>query len=351
MNQVEYWVIKPNKVRRTFAIVERSNRSGGTRVKDSRLTAINDAFKSNTIDLETALYQVNQLKQELESKNNPNRYPTCEANIDLLNKYWDSKYARRKSQKDSKRSARGYYQRAIASLGSKPLLSTSIEELQKIVDELPNKKQRSASNCLNRILKFYGRTELLAKAHKEDSEFRYLSEKDFKLMLRHVWPHEQKMVCNVAFYSGLRLGEIFAVREFYDDDSTIHVEKQMYENGSLGSTKNKKKRRVFVAPEGVEHVQKLLELETSDRQKLRKLSWAKIVKRACKEAFPKSPEKHLNFHDLRHSYAIYCMTKGLSLTVVASCLGDGLAVAQEYYARFERTSDLGQLAKRLWKAS
>jgi integrase len=351
MNQIDYWIIKPNKTRKSFAIVERSNRSGGARIKDSRLDAINKAFKANAIDFITALYQVTQIKIELESKNNLSTYPSCDANIDLFNKYWDTKYSRRKTHAESKRSARGYYLRAIAALGATPLLSTSIQDLQKIVDTLPNKKQRSVTNCLNRLLKFYGRSEVLAKAKKEDSEFRYLDEKDFKLMLRHVWPHEQKLICNVAFYSGLRLGEIFAVRQFFNEDSTLHVEKQMYEDGSMGTTKNRKKRRVFVAPTGVEHVDKLLELETSDRQKLRKLSWAKIVKRACKEAFPKSPEKHLNFHDLRHSYAIYCMSKGLSLTVVASCLGDGLAVAQEYYARFERTSDLGQLAKRLWKAS
>jgi len=351
VEQIDYWIIKPNKIRKTFAIVGRTNRSGGSRVKDNRLNAINTAFKAGAIDFATALYQVTQIKAELESKNTPIAYPSCDANIDLFNKYWDAKYSRRKTHAESKRSARGYYLRAIAALGSAPLLSTPIQELQDLVDALPNKKQRSVTNCLNRLLKFYGRTEILAKAKKEESEFRYLDEKDFKLMLRHVWPHEQKLVCNVAFYSGLRLGEIFAVRQFFGEDSTIHVEKQMYENGSLGTTKNRKKRRVFVAPSGVEHVEKLLNVETTDRQKLRKLSWAKIVKRACKEAFPKSPEKHLNFHDLRHSYAIYCMSKGLSLTVVASCLGDGLAVAQEYYARFERTSDLGILARRLFKAS
>lgn len=351
MPKVDYWVVSPNKTRKSFTLYQREDRKGGTPVKDSRLAAINKAYKIGTLDFSTAKQQVLKIKNELKKVNGGERYPICEANTDLFEKYWATKYRRRKSLEDSKRSAKNYYLRALASIGSMSLLSSSIEDLQFEVDKLPSRKQRRVCNCLNRLLAFYGRTERLAAATKQDFEYRYLDEKEFKLILRHIWSKEQRLVCEVAFYSGLRLGEIFAAREFHERDLTLFVEKQMYEDGTLAITKNKKKRRAFVCPSGASAVKSWLKVPTNDRKELRKLPWAKIVKRACKLAFPKSPEKQLNFHDLRHSYAIYCMSKGLSLTVVAASIGDGLTVAQEYYARFEKTSELGQLAKRLWRAS
>lgn len=351
MKRKDFWIRVPSKDRKTFRIYERTGGKGGKPVEDTRIDAINTALKNGSLDLQSATLEIKRIKAELQKPFQNERYPISEINQDLFEKYWDIKYSRRKAKADSKRSARNFYLRALAAVGSLSLLTAKVDDLQNAIDQLEASKQRRVCNCINRLLAHLNRTDRLALAQKPDHEYRYLDEDDFKVLMRNVWDAKQRLVCNVAFYTGLRLGEVFGIREFSSDDSTVFVERQMLDDGQYGTTKNRKKRRAFVSPDGVKFVKEWLKIPTADRVALRKLEWSKIIRKASKQAFPKSPEKQITFHDLRHSYAIYCMSKGLSLTVVAASIGDGLSVAQEYYARFEKTSDLGHLAKRLWRAS
>ena len=59
-----------------------------------------------------------------------------------------------------------------------------------------------------------------------------------------------------------------------------------------------------------------------------------MLQQACKAAFLQEKEKHLKFHDLRHSYAIYLLSLGMSLERVAQSLGNSIQFCQQYYVGF-----------------
>lgn len=72
------------------------------------------------------------------------------------------------------------------------------------------------------------------------------------------------------------------------------------------------------------------ELPTRDRLR-------KNFQRACMKTFPSDKSKRLTYHDLRHSYAIRLLSKGIILDLVAQSLGNSSAVCQEYYSGYVLT--------------
>jgi len=144
-------------------------------------------------------------------------------------------------------------------------------------------------------------------------------------------------VVATAFATGGRLGEIFAMTKTVGAKRAVYIDRQMKMDLTYGPTKNKRSRWIKVLEELWPDTQNWLKVSEAERKALRRERWADIVRGACKTAFPKDPEKHLKFHDLRHSYAIHCLSKGLTLEQVAKALGDSIVVVQEYYTGFVLT--------------
>ena len=65
----------------------------------------------------------------------------------------------------------------------------------------------------------------------------------------------------------------------------------------------------------------------------------KRFKSACRAVF-KDKSKHCKWHDLRHSYAIFLLTKGVPIQLVAQSMGNSVSVCEKHYAGFVLT-DVG----------
>lgn len=111
---------------------------------------------------------------------------------------------------------------------------------------------------------------------------------------RH-WPTQ--VAIRVAFYSGLRLGEILRVQ--VEGDALV-----------LHDTKNGDRRAVPVHPK-IRHLLRFLPL---DAPKI-------TVQRAWQMARARVGMEHVTFHDLRHSAASEMVNAGVDLFVVGKVLG------------------------------
>jgi len=82
-------------------------------------------------------------------------------------------------------------------------------------------------------------------------------------------------------------------------------------------------------------------INAPDKKYIQRNGIARILKRACKMAFPNDPSKWITAHDLRHSYAVMMLTKyDVSISQIAKLLGNSVSVCEEYYLRFQSNDDL-----------
>jgi integrase len=153
------------------------------------------------------------------------------------------------------------------------------------------------------------------------------------------WSSEPRLV-QVAAFTGLRLGELLALRDTevdLDEGSVLVV--RAARKGIEGRTKTRKKRRVYLCVPAMQALREQLLARRptptglvfpsprSDRvwnsDNFRADVFAKAVKRAAQKAEPRRREElaRLEFHDLRHTFASLMVAAGANPLQIAEALG------------------------------
>lgn len=264
-------------------------------------------------------------------------------NYKILDQYWESEY----SLRDLVDPDTAYYalRRSIESIGDLPIVSATREELQRKVNQFKGNKQRRLVAGLNQLLKFIGRPERLLKARPEHYKVNYLTEAEFNKVLRHIEDPLDKLLHQACFYSGMRIGEAFAASKLTGD--VMFVESQIDRQGLERETKNRKVRRVYIADQGIPFVKEWLKRRhgyVNDRTQI-----SKVTAKACRLAFPDNEDKHCTFHDLRHSYAIMLLGKGIPISFIAQSLGNSVTVCERHYSGHKLTEESIDLIRKLMK--
>jgi integrase len=327
---------KPTGKRRSFRIlVEESGRF--KTLKHPDLTAINLNLKLGRVSLDEAERAVKDLAKSLGPRERVQNLH--KDNRAILERYWKEEYQHR----DLVDPKTAYYEleRAILAAGNNSLQSASREALQKHVNSnYAGNYQRRVVSKLNQLLKWLGRDFKLLKVKEQLEDVKHLTEQEFKRLLPALPAGPLRVLHEVCFYGGFRIGEAFALEPHLFNQATnaVKVLKQVDKAGVKRQTKTRKQREAFVLPEGHEalvewfKVKDLVDLQTRQRM-------SKITKAACKKVFPGEPSKHITFHDLRHSYAIHLLGLGASISLVAMAIGDSPRVAEKHYIGYTLTSD------------
>lgn len=343
---MRYVIRYPKADRKRFKIIAQTLTEGKTKsvtVKNDTLDSINAQLLKNIITIETATKAVRHIVANL-NKKAPEIFNN--ENSDIFEAFWEARY-KRKRIKD-KPSARYKFLRAIKALGKVSIQVGDANTIQDAVDEnLKGNKHREAIGKLRSILKWLKRDIELVCDKAKHPEVKYVTEKEFKSILSFIDNEKHRLLCEMAFYTGARIGEIFAFEMHHLNElkNQLFISRQLNKEGLLAETKNGKERITFIWPQGTASFKRWLEVKHeipfNERQQM-----AKTVKSACYKAFPGIKSKHLKFHDLRHSYAVALVSKGVGLTHVAQCLGDSTKVTEQYYIGFLITSDSIDLIKK-----
>lgn len=335
--------------RASFAIIKDQRVHGRRRtetVEDSRISAINRTFRNGAQDLTTCLIQAREVIADL-YKQHQRRFPTTvhnEENLKLFEQYW--KYRYEDSGIERPEVAEDEILAALDVVGSLSLYSASKEALQKRIDsQTTGNKQRRTVQRVTALLKFAGRHDIRLRKHpKVKNRVKYVTERDLPRLLRKL-PDEPllKALVQVCFHSGLRPGEAYALTEdsLVADDQLRVVEQLHFSNKYLKDTKNRVQRIAYLLPGGLEAFRTWVSATPEEMKRMKQLrsELARIIGKACRDAFPGEPLKHLAFKDLRHCYAIQMVKRGVSLSLVAQSLGNTLSVCQAYYAGYVLTTD------------
>jgi integrase len=342
-----YHLGKPTGRRASFRILKQTGRKFET-VAHPDLITINRNLKQKILTPDLAEKAVRELINKLYEADGARWTKVVHSsdNDRLLDKYWEHEYEGRDIV--DKDTALYELRRAVAAVGGLSLQSSTKLELQKHIDSNYNgRKQRRIVTKLNQLLKWLGRDIRLYKKRPESEEIKYLKEDDFKKILTHIPGEALKCLHEVCYYGGFRIGESFALEEnhFHEGRNNIKVLRQIDKTGVRRETKNRKVRNAFVFPQGVSALKRWFELRKEIDLKSR-ARISKVTRTACQKAFPHEPSKHINFHALRHCYAINLINKGVSISLVAQSIGDSIRVAEQHYVGFTlQEESLDMIAK------
>jgi integrase len=319
------------------------------------MDAINRGYTAGVFTWETTYDMVRALRERLyrDRDREAGKRVFNQENHKVLADYWETEYANRVLV--DRDTMLWDFRRSVDAVGQLPLLTSSREELQKAVDlkfkGKPN-LQRRAVDRLNSLLKHYGRQNARLRKQKEAfEELSYLRPAEFEQVAANISKKLSpfRIMCGVAMYTGMRLGEISALTEDFVSERAIRVNYQVDDDGVRRQTKNRKNRTVFVLPDGWKWIRAWLALSEDERRRARfEGRAAQKFRAACRRTFGtrkkegrfwrkyEMPDRRRDccFHDLRHSYAVALAQRGASLTLVAQSIGDTVRVAEKYYSGF-----------------
>lgn len=233
------------------------------------------------------------------------------------------------------------------------LKTATRKELQKAVNKIDrNNIHRRVCSRLNSLLGFIGRRERLEAAEYNEVPTIF-TEAEFLNLIENIEPPEEFMAHKediknlffTLFYTGLRVGEAFALSgrrqkdmntgrqlNFLDGNQLAVYSQMLKDSKKITSTKTGKERVAYVIQNNFHKIQAWADLDRTTKEKLRKIEFSYLIKKAGRLTFPKESEKQ-NFkaHDCRHSYAVHLLNSGVSISLIAKALGNSILVCEKYY--------------------
>ncbi|MNJ94779.1 Phage integrase family protein [compost metagenome] len=342
-----YLLRKPNKKRRGFRIyLQTKNADGKTEnqtVVDPDIIAINHHLKDGTyseaqghLHAERVRARLNAAIGVLEWHERPENQIANKENEELLERYWKAEYEHRMLADEA--TARYKLQRACRALGNLSIISGSREDLAGKVKSLTfdNRKKREITGKLNQLLRFAKREFKLQLPRKTRVKVKYLTLEEYA-KVEPFLKTGAKALSNVAIKTGARQGEAYASDPNKCTEKSIYIDTQLT-RGEEKDPKWNSVRPAYGFPGFLEDVKTVATLRQAGQLPTRWELYREFTS-ACVKAFPDNKGKHCTYHDLRHSYAIALLTKGVPLKLVSESMGNTQSVCEEYYAGFVLTKE------------
>ncbi len=221
-----------------------------------------------------------------------------------------------------------------------------IEEFKskKMSSKLCNKSINNILGILGKCLRTAQEWEIIEKLPRikplrvVPKDPRYLNENDYNLLLRQA--ENTGIFYEMLLFSlrtGVRVGELLAL-EWPDIDfnEKLVTIKRNIVNGKIGSPKNNKYRRIYLAHD--------IFILLSNRQKSNGLIFPNengnymsrfVCSRKLERLCIKAGVKKIGWHGLRHSFASQLATNGVSLKTIQELLGHSDLKMVQRYAHLE----------------
>ncbi len=312
--------------KRQFKILEEHPDRHFSTLSEPRLDAINALLLSETIDRVEAEAQVKRLVSQIKLERGERKPVFNRGNYRVLDRFFKSQYDSRDVIDPD--SAYSDFRRAVEAVGDLPITSSSQDELQKALKPLKGNKHRRVVARLNSILKWLKREIRLRPAKPDADIVHFLDEHELAKIHNYMEP-DLRVLAHVLFHTGARLGEAFAITpQSLRPDGSIWIDSQIDKKGIRRATKNRKPRKSYVLPGGDKWVD--VWLKDCPEVKRTRTALAQSFRRICFKVL----KRDLTLHDLRHSYAIYLIGRGISLSLVSQAIGDSILVCERYYSGF-----------------
>lgn len=189
---------------------------------------------------------------------------------------------------------------------------------------------RAEAGVTQKLTTLRNKTKLLGRVD-------FLSKDDQMLILKSMSEIDQH-ITKFGIATGLREGEIFALSSKSKSGVYLHIVTQLYRDEEFGNPKNDRQRLVPLSNSA----------QISFNFLMANLALFKAQRRTYSSRLRRITMKHLNhaysIYDLRHTFAIESLSKGLPPITVCSWMGNSLVVFQKHYVGYMNVaSDLDLL--------
>lgn len=341
----EFYIVAPSKTRKRFAVVARFARGRPEQRTETleldTIKATNRLYVNGKISREEAHEALSHLIKSLKGEDKKKKPAYLKANKTLVDDYFAKVYGPREIV--SPQSAYNRLLRAIKAVGNLPLTTASdLEIFQTVRGYEPDQRLRKRLiSTLSQLFRYIGRTDIqIPRIKKQRASVRHVTLKEFTEIIGAVADSGFASLCWAAFATGCRPGELFGLStaSYNDASKSVFIADQVdVVTGERRSTKTGERRHAVVIPEARSGLLEWLSLDEQERERIRKLRHSELFRRAARTALP-SRKDNFVFYDLRHSYAICLLNKGISIDFVAQALGNSISVCQEHYLGFVLTS-------------
>ena len=359
-HQTKFRIENPTKQRKAFRIRFIEPGSGWRTLRLPEIDKANELMLEGTVSpayTKTKLKAIMATQYALRDKYRP-KPPTMSENLKILEAMWTERYNRRKLRTMKRpKSARQDLERAVEAAGPHPLDTCSLDDLADHLDATLGDRpeiHRRRITWINSILLWLGRKTIPSLSQMGRKKVTYLSEDEFRRVIEDIKNPAFRLLCEIGFYTGMRLGEIFYLQPRHVREDHLWVEKQMLAERDaaghykIGSTKTNVERVVLLVEAVRTQVVAWAAIPLEEREKWRNHGLSKAVQKASRAAFPTDKTKHCHFHALRHSNAIWLLQRGASMHEVAQHLGNHFQVTERYYSGFElKKESISRLKKML----
>lgn len=329
---------RPRGDRRSFAIIRDVERAGGVdreqlTVKDERIDAINEQFHKGILKAVDAELRVRAIIKELKQAAGIHDRVLIESHVSDINlkvfrEYWKKTYALNPRIKpQTKVTNKHEFMRALSELKTLSIIDVDLDTLQKQWNKVSNGRKYGIR--INQLLEFLGRDIRLTLPKRVSKPIKYIDLADLPTLLSHIDTVEGKLLAQVLLATGARIGEAFVfTRRLLKPDNSIYIDQQLLRGGQVGTLKNEKPHTTVMLAQFKEAYYSWCDLP--NRHKLRN-TLDREISRAANKAWPKDKDRQISPHDLRHSFAIYMLGTGLSISDIAMMLGDDEQTVRESY--------------------
>lgn len=346
VSTTKFRVKSPDIARRIFSI-QFNNGVKWQTYSSPELDAINHSFKNGVLTKEQAKERVDRILVSLYEERDrltpsvvvlPGNFKIVE---DFIKKTYTPQKLLRMADR-SFESEKYAFDRAITDLGDVPV-DGDVQVIQAAVDDKfkdDRGAHRKRVTSINRLRKWL-KLELILHLRDVAEDTVYITEAQLKEALPHIKNEVTRKLAAFLYYTGLRLGEAFAVTaqsvQQTKDGMLIKVTKQMLPDKKLSHTKTRTGRKAFVIPGGEKHVEDWIAV--ADKEKYREGKHNERIK----EALLKVGIKDSYLHCLRHSYCIHLVANGCTIDWVAQSAGHSREVCERYYGTHQLTDDAVRL--------
>lgn len=352
-----FTIKKPNATRRSFAVHKKIYQENVKPlqpiVRDNRLDSINQNYKSGVLTFEQAHIQIKdliaKLKKELTAKDNSiTKNEISSYNLKVYTSFMKSYYHGKPIVR--KHTVKNEFNFALLAIEPLSIISDSKNDLQDKVEKVFNSKQsKRYVGRINQLLKFAGRDFTLFYKKQVFESIRYTTLSDLKRVLAFVQDPDLKNLYYTLYCTGVRLGEAFVIgTRDIKKHNTIYIQNQMTEKKEIRVLKNRKPHNTLILDEGLSYVKKWAALPIERKEELRTRCQQPLLN-AVRKCFPADKDKQVSCHDLRHSYVIHLLDKGVPLDKCAKLIGDSIKTTEQYYAGFIATDNEIQFVSKILK--
>lgn len=321
---MKWRIIRPNKTNLTYRLQCSVDGKSWRKSANEQVTALNQLL--GTLSGSAAEQRARDILAQLRAAGTVDKPYISAGNRQLVDTFLKNTYPDTRIKRISPESLRTLkydLECMLGLLGNVPIEADRVRLQNHIDNLLSEQKSRhiKTTSCLNRIRATLG---LPAIKHlvAEQEDIAYLSEYEVKELIEKA-REPFKTLIGVAFYTGMRKGEIFATGPEYLGKRVLRVEWQIKLIAGGGTKralpKGRKKRKAFIIPGGEHWLHRWFEMKDTVNRDIK-------VSSVCRSL------AGVRFHDLRHSYVVHLITHGASLGWVAQSIGDTIKVCERNYA-------------------